>query len=147
MEIFVFREAGPKICSSLTPLNPVALYLTDCSLLTSGVTDFAVSLVLSMAVHLRLGIPVLNVLNKVDLLPKGKLEVVEDVLRNPERLKEEIIKEAKGALTDLSIGIAEAISTLTLPLRVVKVSAKCKVGLNDLFELIEEVLCSCGDHL
>jgi GPN-loop GTPase len=71
IELFAFRESGPFIVKSLAGESKVLLFLID-SLVASSPTNFLSLALLSTSVQLRLEMPQLQVLSKIDLA-KGEI--------------------------------------------------------------------------
>jgi GPN-loop GTPase len=66
VELFAFRESGPYLAQELRADTKSSLFLMD-SLVASSPTSFLSLLLLSTAVELRMGLPHIQVLSKVDL--------------------------------------------------------------------------------
>jgi len=141
-EIFVFRPTGPTIVGAFRALAPtVGVYLIDPHLAETP-TSLAAVFSLSMASQLRLGIPMVNVLNKVDIVKKKDLD---RLIEDHQYLKRQIEKEGAGAITDLAVHYIEATKALAKSQRLVKVSARTGRGMRQLYDIIHESLCECGD--
>ena len=141
-EIFVFRPTGPTIVSGFRAIAPtIGVYLIDPHLAETP-TSLAAVFSLSMASQLRLGIPMVNVLNKADVVKKKDLD---RLIEDHQYLKRQIEKEGAGAITDLAVQYVEATKTLAKSQRLVKVSAKTGRGMRQLYDIIHESLCECGD--
>jgi len=141
-EIFVFRPAGPYIAKVFSSKAPtIGVFLVD-PLLAETPTSLASVFSLVMASQLRLGIPLITVLNKSDEVKDQRLE---RMIVDYNFLREEIAREGAGAITDLAISFVEVLEKLSVAQRLVKVSAKTGEGMNELFGIIHESLCECGD--
>ena len=141
-EIFVFQPAGPLITDHLKDFSPiVCVYIMDASMVRDG-TNLAAVLSLSLASRLRLEIPTVNVLNKSDLIRNSKIE---KMLSDYDYLKNEIEEEKSGTIKGLALHFVEAVKSLATSQRLVKISAKTGEGMSQLFDLIHESLCECGD--
>jgi len=141
-EIFVFRPTGPTIVGAFRAIAPtVGVYLIDPHLAEMP-TSLAAVFSLSMASQLRLGIPMVNVLNKVDIVKKKDLD---RLIEDHQYLKRQIEKEGAGAITDLAVHYIEATQALAKSQRLVKVSARTGRGMRQLYDIIHESLCECGD--
>ncbi|MEM2843779.1 MAG: ATP/GTP-binding protein [Candidatus Bathyarchaeia archaeon] len=141
-EIFVFRPAGPFIAREFSLKAPtVGVYLID-PFLAETPSSLASAFSLALASQLRLGIPLILVLNKADEIKNIELE---KMISNYDYLKEKVIQENVGAIKDLAIQLIEALKNLAFAQRLIKVSAKTSEGMPQLFDLIHESLCECGD--
>ena len=141
-EIFIFRPTGPTIVSAFRAVAPtVGVYLIDPHLAETP-TGLAAVFSLSIASQLRLGIPMVNVLNKADTVKRKDLD---RLIGDHQYLKRQIEKEGAGAITDLAVHYVEATKTLAKSQRLVKVSARTGKGMRQLYDIIHESLCECGD--
>ena len=75
LELFAFRESGPFIARGLHGESKVMLFLMD-ALVASTPTNFLSLILLASSVQLRMGMPQLQVLSKVDLAQASVPEVV-----------------------------------------------------------------------
>jgi len=66
VELFAFRESGPYIAKGLRADSKAVLFLMD-SILASSPTNFLSLLLLATSVHLRMELPMLQVLSKTDI--------------------------------------------------------------------------------
>ncbi len=140
-EIFVFRKVGPSVIETLDKeASTVGVYLVDSELAESA-SGLVSSFSLALAVRLRLVIPLIMILSKADLIDRK----IERLLRDQRYLIEEVIAEKMGSLTDLTLGLIELMRSLSSAQRIVKVSTKTGEGLSELYDLIHESLCECGD--
>lgn len=142
MEIFVFRPTGPKVADALRARAiTIGVYITDPNLAVTS-TGLAVAISLSIATQLRLSIPTVSVLNKVDTIGAP---TIDRLLTDFEYLRAKVLEEELGAMTDLALRYVDAIRELSKASRLVKVSAKTGYGMESLYDLIHEVRCACGD--
>ncbi len=142
MEPFLFRDAGPEILAKLKEAvqDVVTVLVLDPSI-ASKASGLALVALLTIVIQLRLETKAVTVINKADLVKDPTIyEIVED----PEALRKELEKE-QGVITDLADGVIELIKNLKAPIRPVPVSAKRNEGLDQLYDLIHEAFCTCGD--
>ena len=144
MEVFLFRDASIKLVSSFKDvgLSTYALFIVDAELL-KRVRDYAFLSLLSLATQLRLGIDVVPVINKVDLLSKEYLSG--DVVRDYELMIKELSSEEESLYTELLKELLNVITKYFKATEVPKVSALKGSGMEDLHRLIHEISCTCGD--
>ncbi|MEM0090135.1 MAG: ATP/GTP-binding protein [Nitrososphaerota archaeon] len=142
MELFLFRPMGPRFVEEISKHVPtVSVYIIDPAL-ASTLSGLAISFLLPMITRLRLGVPVVSVINKADLPEIYKVEEFSRDLRN---LKEKMVSEEKGLIVDLASRFIELVDEFSKTIRIVKTSAKTEEGMDDLYTLIREALCECGD--
>jgi len=133
LEVFLFH-GGRKLLSLLDGTS-LSLFLFDASLLgdPAGLT---LARLLNLSVQLRLGVPTLCVVNKVDLL-EGGWEGLEEGLPKLEGMP--------GVEAELAGRLVTLLREFLPPSRVVGVSAKRGEGMERLYDLVHEVFCACGD--
>jgi GTPase SAR1 family protein len=145
LEAFVFKEAGPIFLQKLAKKShSVAIFLIDAEL-TQYASNLIVGLLLTISVQIQLGINMIYVLHKADLIA-GNSKLVK-MLQNPDYFKKCIIAEKRGALTDLALIAQRAFAELAPSMRIITTTAKMKnnSGFDQLYDLIHEVFCACGD--
>jgi len=145
LEAFVFKEAGPKFLQKLAKKShSVAIFLIDAEL-TRYASNLIVGLLLAISIQIQLGINMIYVLHKADLIA-GNSKLVK-MLQNPDYFKKCIIAEKRGALTDLALIAQRAFAELAPSMRIITTTAKMKnnSGFDQLYDLIHEVFCACGD--
>ncbi|MFX0096601.1 MAG: ATP/GTP-binding protein [Candidatus Hodarchaeota archaeon] len=142
MEVFLFHEAGPELLRRLEKLGRViAIFILDATF-ASNPSGLAVAELLANAVELHLGIPTITALNKSDVKVREDLD---RLISEPGYLEAVIKSESEGLIKDLIFSILKAISSVKGSSRIVKVSAKTGEGLDELYSIIHEVFCACGD--
>lgn len=142
IELFLFRPMGPRLIEDIAKYSStVSVYIIDPSLASSS-SGFAISLTFPLITRLRLKIPTVSVINKSDISEISKIEKFMDNILN---LEEEITREEAGLITDLASRYIQLLNEFSKTMRIVKVSAKTGEGMNDLYTLIHEALCECGD--
>ena len=143
MELFLFREMGPRIVERLSEgSRSVGVYILD-PFLASSFSGLAVGVSMSIITRLRLRVPVVSVINKVDLL-SGGIEL-EKMLLDESELVERIVLEEHGLAVELSAKFMNLVREYSKAMRIVKTSAKTGQGMQDLYNLINDALCECGD--
>lgn len=75
VELFAYRESGPFIAKGLEAESKALLFLMD-SLVASTPTNFLSLILLSTSVQLRMGLPQIQVLSKIDLAAQSVPEMV-----------------------------------------------------------------------
>ncbi|MEM1655120.1 MAG: ATP/GTP-binding protein [Nitrososphaerota archaeon] len=142
MELFLFREMGPKIIERISEASrAVAVYILD-PFLASSLSGLAVGVSMSIVTRLRLRIPVISAINKADLIDVSELE---KLLADESELARRIASEEHGLIADLSARFMELVKEFSKAMRIAKISAKTGQGMRDLYNLISDALCECGD--
>ncbi|HDJ84104.1 MAG TPA: GTPase [Desulfurococcaceae archaeon] len=141
-EIFIFRPAGPAITRLLRWVaTTIGIYLVDPTI-TPILSEATTSLLMGLIVQLRLNIPVVPAVTKADLV---RLELGETLVIGLEKVRELASKELQGALKEVIPRLIDLMVEYMPSVRLVKVSAKTGEGLEELYQLIYETYCSCGD--
>jgi len=141
-EIFIFRPSGPKIISHMKNLAPtVGLYLVD-STLSPFASEAVISILMGLVDQLRLDIPVLPVMSKADLI-KEKSSYSLTLELN--KVKDLAQTELKGVISEFIAELVDVFIDYLPPIRIVRVSSKTMEGMEDLYSLIHETFCTCGD--
>ncbi|MEM3078798.1 MAG: ATP/GTP-binding protein [Thermoproteota archaeon] len=141
-EIFLFRETGSRTVEELQRIHPtIGLYVVDPYVLDKP-SSIASLFSLGMAVTLKLNMPLITVLNKIDLLVEVEpIKLIIDLDYLSVKLKE----GGEGAVTDLALDLVDAVKRSAMPQRVIGVSAKTGEGFRNLLDTVRESFCECGD--
>ncbi len=143
LEVFMFRREGKEFTMKLRERGPtVGVFLVDATL-ASDPADFISSWLLGLLVQVRLDIPVIPVVNKVDLL--RDYSVVEEIVRDPLALREKVREKVSGVTGEIAEDLVRLVADYQQSLRPVLVSATRGLGFEDLYSIIHEAFCSCGD--
>ncbi|AEM39335.1 ATP-binding protein of unknown function [Pyrolobus fumarii 1A] len=143
LEIFMLRHEGYKFTSLLKRRAPtVGVFLVDGSMVYN-IADLVTSWMLGLLVQVKLDIPTIPVFSKSDLIKDRSL--VEKVVEDPLSLTEDIEKSLSGVTAELAIEMARLLAEYRQSLRPVLVSAITGEGFEELFSVVHEAFCSCGD--
>lgn len=140
-ELFILRRSGPKVINSLRSMAPsVVVHLIDPTVDESP-SEMVISYLMSLVVRLRLDVPVIPVISKSDVMRREIRKTLPDEISDlADRLA-----EGNELLSEVASELVKLLRTYAIPTRVVAVSAITCDGFNDLYTLIREVFCSCGD--
>ena len=132
MEIFIYSQSGAKIVEKLSDQTTLGLFLIDSALITDA-ENFLSAIMQNVIVSLRLSIPTATVITKSDIV---------DI--DIEKVRKEI-SEKDTVLAELLEKTTHFIEYTTLSQRIVKISSLKKSGFSDVYSLIKEMFCTCGD--
>lgn len=138
LEVFAFHPSGPKVISKFSEI--VGLFLIDA---TIGLKDLPAAYLYSLAVRYRLGIDMITLVNKSDLIGRAEAERIRRYLMNPAS-KNKSLKKA-GVLADIYVPLSEMLEKLVPAQRIPLVSARTGDGFRDVLDMLYEVKCACGD--
>lgn len=132
IELFLYSNEGKDIIKKLSSKNSVIIFLIDSSL-AKEIHSFISCLLQSVIIYLTLEIPVIPVFSKKDLYDFNVKEKIEE------------IKNKSDALSEILERIIDIIELSILRFRVIKVNNLDRDGYEDLFKLLYEIFCTCGD--
>ncbi|NVM03156.1 MAG: ATP/GTP-binding protein [Candidatus Helarchaeota archaeon] len=140
LETFIFRQSGANFIQKLqTKIRVVGIYLIDAEFLSSA-TDFVIATLIGTSCSLQLPIDVVSILHKSDkIINQEIIKIVHDF----DFLKKKVIEEKKGAMINVVLPILDNI--LEPIARIIKTSSVTNEGMLELYELINEIFCACGD--
>jgi hypothetical protein len=147
LDSFVLQPFGANFLNDLHELLPLScVYLYDAVAMQDPV-NVPAQLFLNAATSFQFNFDVTPVLNKADLVAEP--EEALGWLQDPQTLAEIIRHAKRGVISDLAIESLEVLAQFRVPTRVLPVSSAegHTTGLEDLFDLLEEQGCSCGDRL
>ncbi|MCS7103558.1 MAG: ATP/GTP-binding protein [Candidatus Korarchaeum sp.] len=141
MEIFAFRPTGRALCEKLARnLRLLSVYLGDYDP-NREIEDLLSSALLAKILELKLGVKVIPLLNKSDLWEGKSIESLWRAALSGELAP----LEGSGTYADALHELLRAVSSFRSPIRVIVTSAKYGKGFEEVFDLMNEVWCSCGD--
>ncbi|MEM1589610.1 MAG: hypothetical protein QXZ68_01555 [Candidatus Bathyarchaeia archaeon] len=85
----------------------------------------------------------ITIVNKADMLDEAQVKKIKSYLLNPAGHKEKLRPD--GVLRDLYISLSDILQKVIPAQRIPVVSAKTGKGLNEMFDMLHEVKCVCGD--
>ena len=141
MEIFAFRPTGRVLCGKLGErMRLLSIYLGDYDP-GREIEDLLSSALLARILELKLGVKVIPILNKSDLWEGRDIEGVWSAALNGKIPH----VEGSGTYFDALHELLRAVSSFRSPIRVITTSAKYNRGFEEVFDIMNEVWCSCGD--
>lgn len=142
-EVFSFRPAGQKVVEAFTKLGPsVGVFLIDASTIGKP-SDLVACFSVSIASQIRLRIPVVIALSKID---RAILNGLDRLLTDYNFLRLSVKAEARGGLIkDFTLHLLRTYKKFIKIQKPVKTSALIGKGLEELYDTIHEALCECGD--
>jgi len=137
LELFVFRASGAFVVKALAKEQTMAAFLVD-PFLVQTPSSFTSILLLSATAELRLGVPVIRVLSKCDMLTEEQLETVDEWTDNPDSLHADLLNET-GAAKSLAARLCSILVETEESFNLFRVSAREGWGFEDLYTEIQMV--------
>ena len=137
LELFVFREAGKYTVKFLSPEKSVICYLLD-PMLAKTASGFVSQLLLAITTNLRLNLPQINILSKVDLLSKKELALINRWSADPEEIYEILCKEEPSLYREMSELVLRLIKDIGGYSRLISTSKQNFFGIEDLYTTIQQ---------
>jgi GTPase Era involved in 16S rRNA processing len=133
MELFLYSKSGLSMAEKIANSNwSVCLFVVD-SEVASTPENFASIVAQNAVISLRLSMPTVTVFNKCDVINIDLNEVLGK------------LKEVKGVMGEIVEKLTALIDYTTLRFRIVKISALKRENFDEVFSVINEIFCSCGD--
>ena len=145
MELFAFRETGSFVIKSLVgDTKAVSLFLID-AVQASSPTNYFSALLLSASTQVRIALPQINVLTKIDLVPENVVEDIVSYHEEPSLLASRVIEDKKASLMWTEDDILTLVERL-INLDVVPVSSTKMMGFDNLYAYIQRVVAGGEDY-
>lgn len=147
LDSFVLQPFGAQFLNNMNSVLPLsAIYLYDAVAMQDPV-NIPAQLFLNAAASFQFDFEVTTVLNKTDLVVD--IDNILALLQDPAKLASIIQHTKHGVLSDLAMESSALLAHFRVPTRIIPISTVegHPVGLDDLFALLEEQGCSCGDRL
>ena len=144
LELFAFRDLGEKMVQELGRMPSIGLFLFDATTI-SAPSGMVIAQLVAMAVQLKLSMDVVTVINKVDIADDALKKYIFVLYNDPESFKQMLMKRDAGTLAGMSYDILDVIKEYYSPSRMIAISARAGDGFDDVFDIIHEIFCVCGD--
>ncbi|MHA1408923.1 MAG: ATP/GTP-binding protein [Candidatus Odinarchaeia archaeon] len=142
MEVFLFHPEIPTFLKEVSHyVKPVGVFILDNNMV-KDVVKLVVTEFLSLNFEMHLSLPLVTVINKADL---GVPEDIDKLITDTDYLIGEVKKTKLGLEKDLILGLIPMIRSVRGVTRIICTSTKTGKGIDDLFNLIHEFFCVCGD--
>lgn len=138
IELFAYRASGPFFIQSLNTEQKTSIFLHDGALITTA-TNFVSIALLATSVRLRLGLPQVNVITKMDLIE----DKIKDILRwstNMASLEEAIAKESDGESYILATHLLRGLNVGGFAQGLIPVSNATGNGMINLYAALSRIL-------
>lgn len=149
LELFAFRNAGPYIVKRISKIEnnrSVIVYLVDSGLcyLPSSLVSI---LLLGQSIHYRFLEPQIDILSKVDLLPKEDFDKFLAWTAEPDTLQDAINEELSGIDRVIALRISEILSEYGSVTGLIPLSGLTGFGLENLYAELQRYFAGGEDYV
>lgn len=144
IELFAYRASGPFFIQNLNAEQRTSIFLYDGSLITTA-TNFVSIALLATSIRLRLGLPQVNVITKMDLIQ----DKIKDILKwstNMASLEEAIAKDSDGETYTLATHLLRGLNLGGFAQGLIPVSNSTGDGMINLHAALSRIL-SMGEEI
>ncbi|MDD3492996.1 MAG: ATP/GTP-binding protein [Candidatus Thermoplasmatota archaeon] len=138
LELFVFRSTGRVMVEQLDPRQSLLAFVIDPALATTP-TNFVSQLMLSAITQFRMGIPLLNLLSKIDIVEREALDMMLTCGKKPERLYQDVMVKSPTLHYQFSQGLLTIIKEMEAHTSLLPVSNETLEGMEDLYTSIQHI--------
>lgn len=138
IELFAYRSSGRFIVDNLSSDEKTNVFLFDGSLITSPVNFVSIAL-LATSIRLRLNLPTINVLTKIDLIG-DKLQDILQWSTNLNALENAVGKETDGDTYSLTTNILRGLDLGEFAQRLIPISNVTEEGFLNLEGALSRIL-------
>ncbi|MHA1616945.1 MAG: ATP/GTP-binding protein [Candidatus Njordarchaeales archaeon] len=144
LELFALKEIGSKVMSFIRGRGTVGIFIVDGSSIKKP-SDVVMNMLLALAVKFHLDIELAFVLNKIDIAEKKAVQMFDQFLNDPEAFHKHLSTRDTGVFAELSEQLLKILRDFLPPTRLIAISALQKRNIDDLYSIIHDTLCECGD--
>lgn len=138
IELFAYRASGPFFIQNINAEQKIAVFLHDGSLITTPVNFVSIAL-LSTSVKLRLNLPQVNVVTKIDLIE----DKIKDILKwstSMASLEDALAKESDGESYILVSNLLRSLNLGGFAQGLIPISSATGVGMVSLQAALSRIL-------
>ena len=144
LELFAFRGLGERLTSVFRGNPSIGIFLVDVSAIKRA-SDIVMSQLISLAIQLKLNIDTIVVINKFDLVDREAMNIIDKFYTDIHAFKKIMGQMDVDTFTGMSIELVDVLEKYMPPMRLIPISAKTGRGFDELYDIIHEVFCVCGD--
>lgn len=126
------------IVNQLDMNHSLLAFMIDPSLATTP-TNFVSQLMLSAITQFRIGIPLVNILSKIDIVDKDALSMITEWGKNPEKLYRDLMVKSPSMYYQLSEGMMAVIREMEAHTALIPTSNETLEGMEDLYTAIQNL--------
>lgn len=132
MELFIYSESGLELLKRISDKFTAGIFLLDSSMIQTP-ENLVSGILQNVVVMLRTSLPMITAITKSDLFEVDIQQKIRD------------LSLSQGVLAEIMEKFVSLVEYTTLRFRTIKVSSVKKTGFQELFSIIQELFCTCGD--
>jgi GPN-loop GTPase len=136
LELFVFRQSGKHIVSSLNPDRSVVAYLLD-PFLARTASGFTSQLLLGATTSFRFQEPMVFLLSKSDRIDPESVETIRAWAADPMALENDVMAESPTMAREFATQVSRLLESMDVGRTLVAVSGVAGDGLDTLYTLVQ----------
>jgi len=144
MEAFLFRRASNVFFKHLKKIsNALIVFIIDLSAI-ENIPDLITLWFMHVLINIKYGLTVIPVFNKADLVEDVKY--VKMLVEKPDKLMKIVEKRVqKGLISEIAPDLVSIAVKTKAPIRPIIFSALNQTDFTDLYSIVHEAFCACGD--
>lgn len=139
LELFAFREEGKILSENIGGIRKVMFFILD-PMFCATTKNFVASMFLAASIYLSFGLPMIQVLNKIDAVPRDYVDRIERWSESIDALIVDVENKLKGGLITLSREVAQAVHDIVSSLPIIPASSVTMEGFPELHALLTRVI-------
>ena len=140
LELFAFREEGKILSENIGGGRRKVMFFILDPMFCATTKNFVASMFLAASIYLSFGLPMIQVLNKIDAVPRDYVDRIERWSESIDALIVDAENKLKGGLIILSREVAQAIHDIVSSLPIIPVSSVTMEGFPELHATLTRVI-------
>lgn len=138
IELFAYRDASKAVLNAFGEKNSLMAFLFD-PFLSRSPSGFVSLFMLCASIQFRIEVPFVNILSKVDLLEKEKVEKIIDWSMDSNNLHDALTASSPSMQVQSSVELFKALEVLDSCRQVIPVSSETNMGMEDIYNAVQQV--------
>ncbi|MCD6260426.1 MAG: ATP/GTP-binding protein [Thaumarchaeota archaeon] len=140
LELFAFRREGLILAENIgVEGRKTMLFILD-PIFCTDVKNFVASTFLASSIYLSFGLPMIQVLNKIDAVPREDLERIQGWSESMDSLYVDLEDKLKGGLMIFSREVAQAVHDIVSSIPIIPVSSITMEGFPELHAALTRIV-------
>lgn len=140
LELFAFRREGRILAKSIGKYGKKLMFFLLDPMFCTVTRNFVASMFLASSIYLTFQLPMMQVVNKIDAVPRKRIEKLESWSESIDSLIVEIENKSKGMLMYFSKEIAQAVHDIVSSIPIALVSSITMEGFPELHAMVTRII-------